>query len=62
MACENSADCMGAAPRWTGPFAWDEGDVQIGPGVYQIPLWVTLPKKVRKTPSWPRSWANSSLL
>jgi hypothetical protein len=28
----------------------DEGDVQIGPGIYQIPLWVTLPKQseVRK--------------
>jgi hypothetical protein len=78
MACTSSADCMGASPHWTGPFAWDEGDVQvrsirrefsvnsahvvvfiasvsiivdwepamqIGPGIYQIPLWVTLPKK-----------------
>eukprot|EP00041_Stephanoeca_diplocostata_P019102 m.405862 g.405862 ORF g.405862 m.405862 type:complete len:469 (-) comp21211_c0_seq2:133-1539(-) len=26
------------------PFAWDEGDVQIGPGVYQIPYWVLVPR------------------
>lgn len=48
MACENASDCMGGggSPSWSSrPFAWDEGDVQIAPGIYQIPLWVMLPKK-----------------
>ena len=44
MACNSSADCMGASPDWAGgPFAWNEGDVQTGPGIYQVPLWVALP-------------------
>ncbi len=36
---------QGAEPNWQGPFAWDEGDVQIAPGVYQIPRWVMQPKR-----------------
>ena len=36
---------QGAQPGWDGPFAWDEGDVQIAPGVYQIPRWVMQPKR-----------------
>ena len=36
---------QGAEPTWHGPFAWDEGDVQIAPGGYQIPRWVMQPKK-----------------
>ena len=36
---------QGAEPHWQGPFAWDEGDVQIAPGVYQIPRWVMQPKR-----------------
>ena len=46
MACKSSEDCLGAQAHWpAGGFAWDEGDVQIGPGVYQIPRWVMLPQK-----------------
>ena len=26
------------------PFAWDEGDVEINPGLYQIPYWILIPK------------------
>jgi hypothetical protein len=48
LACHNKSDCYGTGPRDAGdstPFAWDEGDVQTGPGVYQIPLWTLLPQE-----------------
>jgi hypothetical protein len=35
MACHNKAECYGRGPAGVAdnvPFAWDEGDVQIGPG------------------------------
>eukprot|EP00937_MAST-01D_sp_MAST-1D-sp2_P003667 g3667.t1 len=47
LACRNASACYGAGPTGSGPatpFAWDEGDVQIAPGVYQIPLWALLPR------------------
>lgn len=46
MACRSKADCAGRGPAHVAdnePFAWDEGDVEIGPGRYEIPLWVTMP-------------------
>merc|ERR1712216_790840 len=30
-------------------FAWDEGDVEIAPGLFTIPFWVLLPKKSEAT-------------
>jgi len=46
-ACRNASSCYGAKPPGTAvgtAFAFDEGDVQTAPGLYQIPYWVTLPK------------------
>jgi len=48
LACHNASACYGTGPtgRMAGtPFAWNEGNVEIDPGVYQIPMWVTLPRK-----------------
>lgn len=48
FACKNQAACFGSGPPQsspTAPYAWDEGDVQISPGVYEIPYWVLLPKQ-----------------
>jgi hypothetical protein len=47
-ACRNASACYGTAPAGTAAgasYAWDEGDVQIAPGLYQIPYWVTLPRE-----------------
>eukprot|EP01062_Namystynia_karyoxenos_P018957 TRINITY_DN17089_c0_g1_i1.p1 TRINITY_DN17089_c0_g1~~TRINITY_DN17089_c0_g1_i1.p1 ORF type:complete len:582 (+),score=139.11 TRINITY_DN17089_c0_g1_i1:77-1747(+) len=47
FVCPNRTACYGQGPKDAGPstpFAWDEGDVQVGPGVYQIPMWVMLPR------------------
>ena len=45
FACPNASLC-GAGPKMaTGAFAWNEGDVETGPGVYDIPVWVLLPKR-----------------
>eukprot|EP01065_Artemidia_motanka_P006261 TRINITY_DN13074_c0_g1_i1.p1 TRINITY_DN13074_c0_g1~~TRINITY_DN13074_c0_g1_i1.p1 ORF type:complete len:582 (+),score=180.86 TRINITY_DN13074_c0_g1_i1:233-1747(+) len=52
FACKNESACYGAGPPGVGastPYAWDEGDVEIGPGVYEIPLWVTLPRRDEAT-------------
>jgi hypothetical protein len=52
LACANASACYGTAPRGTSastPYAWDEGDVQIAPGLYQIPYWVLLPKEDEAT-------------
>eukprot|EP00040_Diaphanoeca_grandis_P016591 m.85814 g.85814 ORF g.85814 m.85814 type:complete len:696 (+) comp25901_c0_seq3:21-2108(+) len=46
IVCKTSDACFGSHPGKTPPttpYVLDEGDVQIGPGKYQIPLWVTLP-------------------
>ena len=46
-ACANASACYGTKPQGAGastPFAWDEGDVQTAPGLYQIPYWVMMPK------------------
>lgn len=44
FACPDVSHC-GAGPRApAGAFAWNEGDVETGPGIYDIPLWVLLPK------------------
>lgn len=45
-ACPNTSACFGKGPRGIKPgqpYAWDEGDVESPPGLYQIPYWVTLP-------------------
>jgi hypothetical protein len=44
--CDNTTACFGAQPsavNATGAFFWNEGDVEIGPGDYQIPFWILLP-------------------
>lgn len=44
IACPNNTAC-GAGPRAvSGAFAWNEGDVETAPGIYDIPLFVMLPK------------------
>ena len=48
IACVNKTACYGDGPSGVKPneaFAWDEGDVEINPGLYQIPYWIMLPKK-----------------
>jgi hypothetical protein len=47
FACPNASLC-GAGPSGTAAgnaFAWNEGDVETAPGVYDIPRWVLLPKE-----------------
>ena len=48
-ACKNSSSCYGIVPfnstNNKTSFAWNEGDVETSPGLYQIPYWVMLPKK-----------------
>ena len=47
FACKSKGACQVSGIRGASPttaFAWDEGDVQIAPGVYQIPFWVLTPK------------------
>ena len=47
-ACRNASACFGKAPPGTpagASYAWDEGDVQIAPGLYQIPYWVMTPSE-----------------
>jgi hypothetical protein len=56
FACPNSTAC-GAGPTAhqpstqpsAQPFAWNEGDVESGPGAYDIPMWVLLPKRAEAT-------------
>ena len=54
FACPNASAC-GAGPVGAGQphpslaFAWNEGDVQTAPGIYDIPLWVLLPKRTEAT-------------
>jgi hypothetical protein len=45
MACKSESDCHFHGPKNPSdlPYAWNEGDVQIAPGRYEIPWWVTLP-------------------
>ena len=44
FACPEASLC-GVGPKSSaGAFAWNEGDVETGPGIYDIPLWVLLPK------------------
>lgn len=52
LACANKSTCYGLAPNGTTPsttFVWDEGDVEIIPGLYQIPYWIMLPKESEST-------------
>jgi hypothetical protein len=47
VACPNTKAC-GLGPKGVGvaaSYAWMEGDVETGPGVYDIPMWVLLPKE-----------------
>lgn len=48
IACPSVQECRlgppGAAAEGT-PYAWMEGDVETGPGVYDIPMWALLPKR-----------------
>ena len=49
LACANTSTCYGGGPtgkNYSNAFAWNEGDVEINPGLYQIPYWVMLPKKL----------------
>ena len=48
LACKGMAACFGRGPHGannTTSYAWNEGDVQISPGEYEIPYWVMLPKR-----------------
>eukprot|EP01060_Flectonema_neradi_P016490 TRINITY_DN2309_c0_g2_i1.p1 TRINITY_DN2309_c0_g2~~TRINITY_DN2309_c0_g2_i1.p1 ORF type:complete len:557 (+),score=91.08 TRINITY_DN2309_c0_g2_i1:62-1732(+) len=50
--CPNKTACYGKGPADVGPsedYVWLEGDVEIAPGGYQIPFWVTLPKATETT-------------
>ena len=53
LACSNSTVCGDGPKHGTvGPgtsFAWMEGDVETGPGIYDIPMWVLLPKRAEAT-------------
>jgi hypothetical protein len=52
MACLNATVCGGDGPPGISPtqaYAWNEGDVETGPGAYDIPLWVLLPKRQQAT-------------
>jgi hypothetical protein len=52
LACRNASVCYGSTPHGApvgSKFAWDEGDVQIAPGLYQIPLWIMLPREAEST-------------
>merc|ERR1711957_222836 len=42
FVCKSRSDCFGAGPcdAGDGPFVWVEGDVQVAPGIYEIPYWV----------------------
>jgi len=46
-ACRNESACLGLGPAGTSgnrSFVWNEGDVQVNPGTYAIPRWVSLPR------------------
>ena len=47
-ACRNSSACSASGPPGIGrstAFAWNEGNVEIRPPLYQIPVWVMMPKE-----------------
>ena len=47
VACPNATVC-GRGPKGAGPstrYAWMEGDVETGPGIYDIPMWALLPNR-----------------
>ena len=47
-AIKNSSSCSGNTPKnhTSGTFyAWNEGDVEIAPGLYQLPYWIMFPKR-----------------
>jgi hypothetical protein len=45
LACHNSSVCCGQSPKNVSiNYAWNEGDVETSPGIYQIPLWIMFPK------------------
>ena len=42
--------CLGKSNGfWKGNYAWNEGDVETSPGLYQIPVWVMFPKRTEST-------------
>lgn len=48
MACHGVARCFGQGPMGVSPsssYAWNEGDVEVWPGFYQLPFWVMVPKR-----------------
>ena len=48
LACQNMTACFGEGPEGVSPdmaFAWNEGDVEIAPGLYQIPVWIMFPQR-----------------
>lgn len=50
--CKNQGACYGFGPPGVGnntPYVWNEGDVEVGPGTYQIPYYVMLPKESELT-------------
>eukprot|EP00040_Diaphanoeca_grandis_P038509 m.256673 g.256673 ORF g.256673 m.256673 type:complete len:686 (+) comp34577_c0_seq1:52-2109(+) len=55
IACPNATMCGGlfhppdVSPTSNVAYAWNEGDVETGPGCYDIPLWALLPKRTEVT-------------
>jgi len=47
LACRNVAACNGQSPNISHGlmYTWNEGDVEVAPGIYQIPIWVMFPKE-----------------
>ena len=52
LACINITSCKQSGPKGVGlsaSYSWNEGDVEINPGIYQIPSWVMYPRRAQAT-------------